>query len=448
MKKLLAVILTAALVISLLPTVIFAEKTNIPSMGEYEGLGYTNLDTVFKEDDQNLSEIGKGTAYLNENDFTLKGEYSVIDLGGWVAFDTEIKAFGYRIDGGEAVIVEEAYAVPEDAVVAAALGLKCDYCARFRIRVDVSGLKGRHVIDYLVQLNDNNIYIISVMGLDLTITYEGPADPDAASTPEPEEKSDLVLPGIFFTFDEEDKYDGLFSAGHDMEDLGWDSEKKCEQIIVSMSTDPYLPVNAALVASDFFDDPIDLSKYKVLSIGVQLDENHGSGGQIYYVTDEYPDLGETQVTSINYKNHTDFQAINVNFAKVKKWAGELQMFRYDAFATTSNEESIISLYYIAFFETKADAENFAKAFAEQGYDVFPVVETPTPKPTNTPSPTPTVTPEASETEAPAVTETEVPTEVAATEEPKQSGCGSVMLSGFAVLALAGAAAMLVRRKKD
>lgn len=450
MKKVLAILLATALVLSALPFVVFAEKAELPSMGEYEGSCYTNLDNVFK-DGELMTEDGKGLPFLNENDFVVQTEAQTLGIGGWVAFDTEIKGFGYRIDGGEAVFSEDFIHDAEAAVQAAAATVSCDYSARFFILANVEGLKGDHLIEFLVKAG-NETYTMYVTGLELSITYKGPADENA--TPAPEEGETEVqagLPGIFFAFDEEDKYEGLFSGGREVEDIGWDSENKCELIQVVTSQDPSITVNATLVASDFFDEDIDLSKYKVLSIGVKLDENHGTGGQIYYDTDEDPGFGEGKVTMINYKNHTDFQAITINYSKVKKWSGILNTFRYDVFGTLNAEESTVQVYYIAFFETKADADNFAKLFAEKQYEAFPVVATPTPKPTNTPSPTPTATPDAQD--VPEVQETEAPTETAEngqTEEKKESGCGSIIGGGLALTALTALAGtvLAVKRKKD
>ncbi len=456
MKKLTAVLLMIALAISVIPVAVFAEEPPaMPSMTEYEGSYHCNLDTAFKENDEFLSEMGKGLQYLIENDFIIKGEYQLLALAGWVAFDQPIKAFGYRIDGGGVIYVEEAYRDPEDAVVAAAAESGCDHSARFHIPVDVSGLKGNHTIDYIVKLGDDTRYIISMSGSDLTVVYSGPADPDATPTPEPViGETDVVLPGIFFAFDEEDKYDGFFSSGKDIEDIGWNEERKCEQLLVTTSDDPYIPANVAMAAYDWFGEDIDCSKYKVVSIGVRVDENHGIGGQFYFGTDENPTLGEGQVSTISYKNTLDFQAVTVNYTKVRKWSGYLTTFRYDVYGKLDAEESVVDVYYIAFFETKADADNFAKAFAEKGYDVFPAVATATPKPTNTPTPTPTPTPDGYEdpTEAPV---TEKPTETDAqsgesgkTEETgkKKSGCGGIIGGGFAIAAVIGAAAVIKRKK--
>ena len=99
------------------------------------------------------------------------------------------------------------------------------------------------------------------------------------------------------------------------------------------------------------------------------------------------------MATINYKNTTDFQAVTANFTKAKKWSGMLTILRYDVFGTLEADESTVEVYYVAFFETKADADEFGKLFAERGYDIFPEVATPTPKPTNTPTPTPTATPQ-------------------------------------------------------
>ncbi len=447
MKKLLAIVLAAVLALCSLPFAAFADGADLPSMMEYEGAGYCNLDTVFKENQEFVSELGKGLGYLSEREYKITEQYQVLCLAGWVAFDQDIKAFGYRIDGGEVVIVEEAYRTSEDAVVAAAKTANCDYSARFEIPANVAELKGTHVIDYLVKLADDKVYIITAAGNDLTITYEGEADPEATPTPAPVEE-DVVLPGIYFTFDEEDKYDTFFSAGKEVEDIGWNAEEKCEQLVVTTSTDPYITMNVPLAANDFFDDDLDCSKYKVLQIGVKVDANHGNGGQIYYTTDESTEPGETQVASLAYKNTTDFQALTVNFTKNRRWTGILTTLRYDVFGTLNADESTVNVYYVAFFETKADADAFAKVFAVKGYDAFPVVATPTPKPTNTPTPTPTATPDV--TEAPVEPEvTEAATEIPAGDDKDNktdSGCGSVV-GGGAVVVAAAMAAFIIRRRK-
>lgn len=457
MKKLLIVLLAVALAVSVMPITVFAEEpvSSLPSMVEYDGKNHCNLDTVFREEDEFVSEMGMGFSYLGERDFVIEAEYQELTLAGWVAFDKEIKAFGYRIDGGSVIILEDAYRDPEDAVVEAASYVGCDYAARFVIRANVAELKGRHTIDYVVRLTGNEDYIIAMSGSDMTVTYVGPKDPAETPTPEPViSETDVVAPGIFFTFDEEDKYAGFFSGGKEVEDIGWDPEKKCELLVVSTSQDPYISANVAIAAFDEFDEDIDCSKYKAVSIGVRVDENHGIGGQIYFATDENPEVGEGQVTTISYKNTTDFQAVTVNFAKIRKWSGILTTFRYDVFGTLAAEESTVEVYYVAFFETKADADNFAKAFAEKGYDAFPVIATPTPKPTNTPTPTPTSTPEGyvAPTDVPETgepTETEVP---GGDDKPADSGssggkkgCGGIIGGGFAIAALG--AVLMIKRKK-
>ena len=453
MKKLLALVLVIAMAISVMPLVVFADGGELKSMSEYDGNNKCLIDAVLKNDGEFMSENGNGFAWLNEREFTITEELQVLSISGWAAFDQEIKAYGYRLDGGEVVFIDEAFHVADDAVQAAAESMGCEYAARYHINVDVSGLKGKHVIDYVTKVADGGVYILNVSGIDVTVTYAGVEDPDATPTPEPTAGSETeeitCLPGIFFTFDEEDKYEDFFIAGKEVEDIGWDPEKKCELLVVTNSTDPYITLNAPLAAFDVFDEDIDCGKYKVVSVGVKLDSNHGTGGQFYYTTDENGELGETQVATINYKNTTDFQAVTANFTKAKKWSGMLTILRYDVFGSLEADESTVEVYYVAFFETKADADEFGKLFAERGYDIFPEVATPTPKPTNTPTPTPTATPEGYV--EPGAEETEVPTETAEAgneqkEENKKSGCGSVLGGGIALVAAAGAV-LVIKRKK-
>ena len=458
MKKVFAVILAVALIVALVPTLAFAKDYDY--MSEYDGEQTCCWDNIlmYVPGEEEGSEVesflggvnGQVTVYLSDTEGVVeKGNETHFKIAGWVGFDQEIKGFGYSVDGGDAVYSEAFYVEPESGVVDAAVAFGCDYSARFKIDCNAADFTKTSVISGIVKLADDSEYIISAHSMDVEFTYkvvdptESTEDPAATEEPAIED----CAPDIYFLFDEDEKYDAAFSNGHLMSDDGYDEDKNCEIIIVEEGGDPYLGINMSSLL-DYYDDDVDLDKYKVVQFGVKVDYSVDKSGQLYYITDEDGEYSEKKMTQFSYKNTEDFQAVTFNFAKSKNWTGFLTGLRYDAFGEATKDTEI-ELYYIAFFETKAQAETFAAVYAEKGNEAFPVIEVPTAKPTNTPTPTPEAeaTPEAADaTEAPAE---ENPSEAPETTDEgskEKSGCGSMLISGAAVTMLA--AAVVVIRKKE
>ncbi|MBO7398940.1 MAG: hypothetical protein J6X47_07220 [Clostridia bacterium] len=453
MKKVLALAIAAIMILSVIPFAAAAAESK--SIEEYEGKYYVIWDNVFKnnEDAENLlSPLGGAGGWISEQDGVIKdpeGAYTAICLSGWVAFDQEIKAYGYRIDDGEIVFVDEAYREADPAVVDAAATVGCDYAARYCVTIPTAGLLGLHKLGVFVKVADGEVYMLSRQGQDIEVGYQGPEDPNATDTPVPEETPAADpsenAPGVWLTFDEEEKYPDLFNNGHGMSADEYDEEKKCQLILVDAGGDPYIALNIGGAILDYFEDGVDCDEYKVLQLGVKVNPKAGNSGQIYYTNEDEGNFNEGMAIAFNYKQTEEFQALTINFTRTKKWSGLLGQIRYDAFGETT-DESDIELYYVAFFKTKDQADAFAKEFAEKGYDAFPVIATPTPKPTNTPSPTPTSTPE--ETDEPEATTAPTVTEAPKDNDKPKKGCGSSVVCGGVLVCLLGAAVAVIGKKKN
>ncbi|MBP1587421.1 MAG: hypothetical protein ILO53_03345 [Clostridia bacterium] len=448
MKKILAFFLIASLALTAIPMMSFAAE--LDSMVLYDGHCYGALDNVFLDDSEEFmgGRDGAGREYLAEVDSTITGEHTAITITGWVCFDQPIKGYGYQIDDGDVIMVDDAVIEAGQDVIDAAASVSCDYVTRMKLRMSVEGLLGSHKIIPVVRVEDGD-YAMALFTSEIEIYYEGPADPDASPTPEPTatpEGEPLEDSMLFLVFDEEDKYGEIFSNGNGIEVGEFDEEKKCQILEVAESGDPYISISVADAVDEFFGEEVNLDKYKVIQIAAKVDPAvHNGSGQLYFTTSEDPQLSERQNAQYQYAAGEEFQIITVNLTKNKTWTGILQLLRYDVFGTT-NADSQVELYYIAFFTTKDYAETFAASYTEKGAEAFPAIATPTPRPTNTPTPVPTATPENTgddagnePTAAPAVTEPPA-------DAGKKSGCGSVVLGGAAIAAMMGAALILLKKK--
>ena len=450
MKKIIAICLIAALALTAIPVMSFAAE--LTSMLDYDGSCYGALDNVFIDNtDEFMGGFdGAGRDYLTEIDGTIRGEHSFVMITGWVAFDQPIKGYGYQIDGGDVVMVEDAIVTAGQDVLDAAASQNCDYATRMKIRIELGGLLGTHTLVPTIRVEDGKDYSLALFNQEIEITYEGPADPNATPTPEPEAtpegEAGETEPVIFLLFDEDDKYGDIFTGGNMVEVGDFDEEKKCQILNVSESTDPYIAIAVVDAVDEVFGEEIDLDAYKFVQLGVRINpEACNSNGQIYFTTSEDPSLGERQCLAFQYKKTDEFQIVTINFSRTKSWTGILNVFRYDVFGTAT-ADSDAELYYIAFFKTKEVAEAFAAEYTEKGADAFPEVATPTPKPTNTPTPEPVDTPTDSGNEDNAQAPTAAPSVTETPDTGKKKGCGSVVLGGAAVAAMMGAALILLKKK--
>ena len=448
MKKIIAICLIAALALTAIPVMSFAAE--LTSMLDYDGSCYGALDNVFLDNTDEFmgGRDGAGRDYLTEIDGTIRGEHSFVMITGWVAFDQPIKGYGYQIDGGDVVMVEDAIVTAGQDVLDAAASQNCDYATRMRIRIELGGLLGTHTLVPTIRVEDGKDYSLALFNQEIEIIYEGPADPDATPTPEPETTPGEEEPGpaLFLVFDEDDKYGDIFSGGNAVEVGDFDEEKKCQILSVSESTDPYITVAIVDAIDEVFGEEVDLDVYKFVQLGVRIDpEACNSNGQIYFTTDEDPELGERQCLAFQYQKTNEFQSVTINFTRTKSWTGALNVFRYDVFGTAT-ADSEAELYYIAFFKTKDAAEAFATEYAEKGADAFPEIATPTPKPTNTPTPEPVDTPDDSGNDGDDQAATAEPSVTESPESGKKRGCGGAVLGGAAVAAMMGAALILLKKK--
>ena len=450
MKRVLALVITLLMVASLMPFAASAEE--IADIDGYEGKAYVIFDNVCANEEANLlSPLGGATAWITEHDGIIadsESAYQSIFFTGWVAFDQEIKGFGYRIDDGEIVFKDEFTREAEEAVMAAAATVPCDYAARYVIGIPTEGLKGAHTLNTFVKLADGSVYMIVRQGQEVGAIYKGPEDPDATATsaPEatPETETSENAPGVWLTFDEEEKYPDLFNNGHGMAADEFDEDKKCQIIAVDAGDDPYIALNIGGAIIDYFEDGVDCDEYKVIQFGVKIDPTAGKNGQLYYTNEDEGNFNEGMAVAFNYKSTDEFQPLTINFTRMKKWTGLLGQVRFDGFGSTEVETDI-ELYYVAFFKTKDQADAFGKMFAEKGYDAFPVIATPTPRPTNTPSPTPTATPE--ETDEPEATTAPTVTEAPKDNDKPKKGCGSSVVCGGVLVCLLGAAVAVFGKKR-
>ena len=126
--------------------------------------------------------------------------------------------------------------------------------------------------------------------------------------------------------------------------------------------------------------------------------------------------------------------MTANDDPIGAWGGNMDEINFDALFYFDDMESDTWFPYSAIILVEGTEQAIELPTAA------PTAE-PTEKPTEKPTEVPTEVPTEAPTEAP----TDVPTE-APTEEPKNNGCGGLVLSGLAVIAVAAAAFVL--RKKD
>ena len=135
MKRVLALVITLLMVASLMPFAASAEE--IADVDGYEGKAYVIFDNICANEETNLlSPLGGASAWIVEHDGVIEdteSAYRSIFFTGWVAFDQEIKGFGYRIDDGEIVYKDEFKREADEAVMAAAASVPCDYASRYVI---------------------------------------------------------------------------------------------------------------------------------------------------------------------------------------------------------------------------------------------------------------------------------------------------------------------------
>jgi hypothetical protein len=248
--------------------------------------------------------------------------------------------------------------------------------------------------------------------------YAGP-DHSVERTPEPTADLSNVdsEPYGLLVFDSDaDMFYDFFGgqSKNQIEDVYFDSEKKCWSIDVAAGGDPFIEFGfGTLIASEDMDS-VSADDYKIIQLGVRVNTAEGAGsGSMYYQTDIHGGYSEAQNVLYNYAKSDNIQCVNIDFNKAGNWKGEVANCRYDLF-TSCKENTTVDLYYIAFFADKASADAFAAKFSENGMAALP---TAAPTPTKAPTAVPTEVPvTAAPTDAPAVTEN-----APATDAPKTTG---------------------------
>lgn len=263
-------------------------------------------------------------------------------------------------------------------------------------------------------------------------------------------------PSALFAFNyEDDLYDeGLFSGSKNViEEVSFNGT--CYEIIVPAGGDQNIELCFGTLADDDDIEPISAADNKIIQFAVRINpEEGGLNGNLYWQTDLYPGYSEPQNQSFRYANTSDVQIININLAKTKKWDGTVGNLRFDPFPETS-VDTVVELYYVAFFENIESAEAFGEKYLAEGLSPTPApTEKPTAAPTAAPTEAPTEVPTQAPTEAPAVTgEPATDAPAAATDKPAGSSGGistgavvGIVVGIVAVIA-AVCAIVIVKAKK-
>lgn len=277
--------------------------------------------------------------------------------------------------------------------------------------------------------------------------YKGP-DHSVERTPEPTRDPSTVdtKPFNLLVFDTDD-YDDFFNPTSMISEIYFDSDKKCYCIDVTAGIDP----NLELLFDSFMDEEVPCDEYKILQFGARVNTAEGNkSGSFYYSTDEHGGYSEPQNIIYNYATTDEIQVVNIDLTRAANWTGIAQKCRFDVF-TTTNEDTTVELYYMAFFSDKAAADAFADLYRAQGSEAFPA------KPTKAPTAEPTEKPTEKPTDAPKVTDAPKPTDAPKTTDKAADNTGEknnkwilpVAIGGAVVLAaaIAGIAIGASKKKK-
>lgn len=185
---------------------------------------------------------------------------------------------------------------------------------------------------------------------------------------------------------------------------------------------------------------IDGEEWPIMQMKVKKSEGSPNSGQIYYTTDQNPNLGEAQTALIKYQNTTEWQIVNINLNENKNdlCAGEYQILRLDVF-TNSPKEVEFEIAYIAFFKSVTAAEQYIA----NGGDFSEIISmTPTPA-EKTPTPVPS-------TKKPTATKAASPTPTNKVgEKDKSSTTMTIVIIIAAIVVVAGGvtAFIIIKKKK-
>lgn len=236
------------------------------------------------------------------------------------------------------------------------------------------------------------------------------------------------------------------------EDGGWEDYINVEDVPINAMT--YEGLNEAgdgiLFSVDKSNDPwvqmqplasVDGEEWPVVQMKIRKTAGSPNSGQLYFTTDQNPNLSESQTASIKYQNTSEWQIVNIDMNESKNdlCAGDLQILRLDVF-TNSPGEYEFEIAYIAFFKSVAAAEQYVA----KGGDFSELASmTPTPE-EKTPTPAPS-------TQKPTATKAATPTPAGKTSD-KDSGSNTTMIIIIvaAVVVVAGAvtAFIIIKKKKN
>ncbi len=399
MKKIITLILTLAVLFTLLAVVSFADS-GYESWVDY-GYGVrSQVDDIFADD----KSIAGGSAgdYLSTNKYLISGEYETLRFEGWCGFDQIITAIGYTINDGENIYDGELIDADPESHAAAYGGDNVKY---YKISVPVKEYNDKIKITLVALLEDETAVAINrydvyyqkktveVKKKDVALTQGGTGTPVCFSDHEE----------IGFKIHIED---------------GW----RLGQFVVINS--PTWDLDGAGLLATIYKWNTDYDTSTTgKSVGTCLIENHINCTSMI-IEFGYIPAGDYVIT------FTDF---------------ELKIGGYDATAVAASQKGLFE-YYVDGEKTDEMIPQLKMVLLDNSNP--PEIteeptpeETPTPEITEAPATEPTV-----ETEKPASEATEAPQ---VTDKPAEGkkGCGSVLTSMCGVFAIAFAGCFVVLKKK-
>lgn len=423
---------------------------------EYPGVMTGHWDAMTA----NGEEVGGGVQimqYATMNSFTIEVAAEILEFRGWAMCDSEVKAFGYQINGEEPVFSEEYFAPTEQPVYDAGAAVGADYGGRFIIPMDVAMLKGRNSISILADTDEGIYSIHLVTGFDLEIDFVQ-AGTEAEPTPTPEVPAEKKEP-ILIRFNTLEAVDDFFlysTVNSHVTMIDFDEEKLCAFFETTGGPDPNVAFLFAQIAED--EDmslgTISANDYKALAFIGRFDYDTICNdpekeiiGTFYFTTDTSTELNEAKNVLYTYEKTDDLQYVVLDFAGNRFWKGELGDCRFDFFATTDND-CVYELYFVGLFADADEANEFFASYKEIGDAIFP-----TPEPTEAPTETPDVQPTEGSVEEPTAeeptveAETEEPTSQSSSEKEEKKGCGGFVAAIPAGALMLAAAVVLAKKKR-
>jgi len=473
MKKIIAVILAVALVTSLF----------VINSSAY-GTGNSCCDFVWLYDEagNTVADFGATARDLGDISSFVKGKGAkYIHLQGWYSDDNPIEDMGYSINGGDVVWGCGIY--DENLVAVKHLTLH-EY--PYRYKFDAPIIEGEDVfLEIWYKLEDGEEDVIPG-GMEFTYSNVSTGERYITLNFATVKYFDDEVQPRNLTIDIKDAENsgkdwlGVVSSSSDLDALGkediigWWSYVTGDVMTFNSAT--FKQSNAEdLVPGDYYmvlfeNDGYNVINYQKFSVGTTMDDYmHFDGtGVIEGESFSSDDFGDISLVTTGLETFRFFGwfASDLEIASVGyRYADGTEEFaegkaRSDAAAARQTLFGMGFDFNVPIKGTGDQELDFVVKFADGTEDIYKTfyyycdasgstkAPTATPSATNTPAPTDTPKPtdipatDAPATDAPA---TEVPATDAPAEE-KKSGCGSVLVSGFAVITLVGAALLLKKKE--